>query len=166
MELDDLKTRAEMAESELQLLKTELEEKGPQSVGADFMNKQQEQQILKLKDAVVKLRDINATDRQLFLANKLHCRSLACCEFLLVIDFSYVGNISCLTGVKDVRSWNFCVSLNIVERLSVDMDMIELKNKTITIMVNSNCWLKKNNLFYFVDKDLLHFDHMICMQYL
>ncbi|OQR79112.1 dynactin subunit 1-like, partial [Tropilaelaps mercedesae] len=52
-----------MAETELQLLKNELQEKGPQSVGAEFMNKQQENQILKLKEAVVKLRDINATDR-------------------------------------------------------------------------------------------------------
>ena len=62
-ELEDLKARYELTESELNLLKKELELKGPESVGADYERKKDEQTILKLKDAVVKLRDINTTDR-------------------------------------------------------------------------------------------------------
>lgn len=62
-ELEDLKARYELTESELALLKKEIELKGPESVGADYEKLNYEQTIEKLKDAVVKLRDINQSDR-------------------------------------------------------------------------------------------------------
>nr|XP_022336647.1 dynactin subunit 1-like isoform X4 [Crassostrea virginica] len=63
-EVDSLRERAEELTMDLEILKNEISEKGTAGVASDYEVKQRDQQIERLREALVKMRDLSNQDKQ------------------------------------------------------------------------------------------------------
>ncbi|KAJ8317237.1 hypothetical protein KUTeg_005141 [Tegillarca granosa] len=62
-EVDSLKEKVEELTVDLEILRSEISDKGTEGVAADYQVKQLEQQIERLKDALVKMRDLSNAEK-------------------------------------------------------------------------------------------------------
>eukprot|EP00105_Crassostrea_gigas_P009521 XP_011424504.1 PREDICTED: dynactin subunit 1-like [Crassostrea gigas] len=63
-EVDTLRDRAEELSMDLEILKNEISEKGTAGVASDYELKQRDQQIERLREALVKMRDLSNHEKQ------------------------------------------------------------------------------------------------------
>lgn len=63
-ELDSLKEKNEELSLDLEILRSEISEKGTEGLASNYQVKQLEQQNERLKDALVKMRDLSSSDKQ------------------------------------------------------------------------------------------------------
>lgn len=62
-ELEEVKEQLEEARIDFELLKSEIEDKGADGAASSFQLKQMEEQVVRYKEALLKFRDITASDR-------------------------------------------------------------------------------------------------------
>ncbi|XP_060076603.1 dynactin subunit 1-like isoform X2 [Ylistrum balloti] len=69
-ELDSLKEKNEELSLDLEILRSEISEKGTEGLASNYQVKQLEQQNERLKDALVKMRDLSTSDKQEAVKNQ------------------------------------------------------------------------------------------------
>ncbi|XP_030635989.1 LOW QUALITY PROTEIN: dynactin subunit 1a [Chanos chanos] len=63
-EVESLKEQLEEARMDMEILKHEIEEKGPDGAATSYHNKQLEEQNARLKEALVRMRDLSSSEKQ------------------------------------------------------------------------------------------------------